>query len=292
MPTPRLFATLASALAVFLVPALTVAEEAPSLRDIGSVRSLGKANATIGYASDTDAVRVNPAGISASTKLNIDLGGFFGVPQHFYALSLQAVDSKINSDENIPVSGGIGYQYLVAGEGFEARKGHVLSLALAVPLYPELMFVGVTGRYLHFSGGVVSNAVTMDASVMAKPVKMLGITAAGYNLIDVHSVEARRSWGFGVAVGSEELFHVDVDARLDTNAEGTLKPTFSIGGEVLIADIVAPRLGYSEDMLRGAHLIAGGVSVIYDGFALDVGYRHAILGDERTFAVAVRMLNF
>lgn len=250
------------------------------------------AGSTLGFASDTDAIHVNPAAIAAFPHFSAMVGGFFDVPQSHYVFSAEGVDSKINAEESIPVSGGLSYQYYLTGEGFQARKGHVVSLAVAVPLYPEVAFVGVTGRWLKMSGAVVSSAITMDAAVMLKPIPLIGISAVGYNLIDVRNEEARRSWGFGLAVGKETSFHVDLDVRLDPNSLNATKATYSAGAEYLIAGIVAPRVGYAEDALRGAHLIAGGVSIVHEGFAIDVSYRHAIHGGERNVGIALRAVDF
>lgn len=279
-------------LAALLAAPAARAEPTTGLREFTSARGLGKAGASIGFAGDTDALHANPAAISFFPHFNLSLGGLINAPQRSYVFSVEAVDSKINQDEAVPVSGGLGYLYYVTGEGFEARKGHVVNFALSVPLYADLAFVGVTARYLKISGAYVTNAVTMDAAVMVKLAEVIGISAVGYNLIPINSLEARRAWGFGVAVGKETAFHVSLDARLDQNDQGEVKPTFAIGGEYLIADLVAPRLGYVEDMLRGTHNVAAGVSLQYQGFALDLGYRQAIGGDEKTVAIALRMLEF
>ena len=283
---------LAAALALSPLPALADDETLPTMRDVTSVRAMGKAGASIGYAADTDAIHANPAGIAATPTFNLLLGGIIGVPSRHYVLSFEGVDSKINEDLTIPVSGGVGYQYYVSGEGFEGRKGHVLSLSLAVPMYSKYAFLGITGRYLHMGGNVVSNAITMDVGMLFRPVEMMGIGLAGYNLIDVKSAEARRGWGMGISFGSEKQFHVDVDARLDEDASFTYKPTFSVGGEFLIAGLVAPRLGYSEDTLRGAHLLCAGVSIIYEGWAIEAAYRQAIAGKEISFALGLRSVGF
>lgn len=289
MPTLRALAAVALLVAL---PRAAVAESLPTWRDITSVRAMGKAGASIGYGGDTDAIHANPAAVAAQPTFNLLLGGIVGIPQSHYVLTVEAVDSKINEEDVIPVSGGLSYQYYLSGEGFEERKGHVVSLSIAVPAYTKYAYVGVTTRYLHFAGNVVSNSVTMDAGLMIKPIPLMGIGLAGYNLIDVRSAEAKRAWGFGLSVGKENWFHVDLDARLDPDATDTLQPTFTIGGEYLIADLVAPRLGYSEDLYRGAHLICAGVSIIYQGWAIEVAYKHAVLGDEKTFALGLRLLDF
>jgi len=294
LPRPLPLRAVALAAALLGAPGRAAAanETLPTWRDVTSIRAMGEAGASIGYAADTDAIHVNPAGIAATPTFNLMLGGIIGIPSRHYVLTVEGVDSKSNQDMTIPVSGGVSYQYYVSGEGFEGRKGHVLSVALAVPLYPKVAFVGITGRYLKMGGNVVSNAITMDAGLMFRPIELMGIGLTGYNLIDVRSAEARRGWGAGISFGSEKTFHVDVDARLDEDATHTYKPTFSIGGEYLFINMLAPRLGYSEDMLRGAHLITAGLSFIYEGWAIEAAYRQAITGREITFAIGLRMVDF
>ncbi|MGC4120208.1 MAG: hypothetical protein QM765_37630 [Myxococcales bacterium] len=290
--TPTLAAAVVFALALTPRSARAAIETLPTLRDVTSIRAMGKAGASIGYAADTDAIHANPAGIAATPSFNLMLGGIIGIPSRHYVLTAEGIDSKINEDMTIPVSGGLSYQYYVSGEGFDGRKGHVLSLSLAVPMYAKYAFVGITGRYLKLGGNVVSNAITMDAGFFFRPVEMMGIGLVGYNLIDVRSAEARRGWGMGLSFGSEKQFHVDIDARLDADGTDTYRPTFTIGGEYLFANLVAPRIGYSEDMLRKAHLACAGVSLFYEGWAFEAALRYAVTGKEITFAIGLRMVEF
>ena len=283
---------LALAAALLPVAAHAADELMPTLRDVTSIRAMGKAGASIGYGADTDAIHANPAAIAATPGFNLMLGGFIGIPSRFYVFTVEGMDSKINEDMTIPVSGGLSYQYYVSGDGFQGRKGHVLSVSMAVPMYSKVAYVGITGRYLKMGGNVVSNAITMDAGFFFRPIEMMGIGLTGYNLIDVRSAEARRGWGAGISFGSEKQFHVDVDARLDEDATRTYKPTFTVGGEYLFAGTVAPRIGYSEDLYRGAHLLCAGISVIYEGWAFEAAYRQAIVGKEITFALGLRMVEF
>jgi len=285
----RVLATVVACL--LALPGVALAESPPSLRDITSVRAAGMAGATAGFAEDSDAIHVNPAGIAAGDHFNLGVNGFIDYPQRFYLFSAEAVDSKINSDESFPISGGLSYLYYVSGKGFDAHKAHVAQLALSLPLYPKMLFVGLTTRYLHMAGNVVSNAVTMDAAVMVKLISLIGISAQAYNMIGVNSAEAPRGFGFGVAVGKSKLFQVDADVRLDEDLTHTYQPTLKVGAEYLIADVVAPRLGYAEDRFRGAHLLCAGVTVQVEGWAIEVSYQHAIGGQEMNVGIALRLLD-
>ena len=268
------------------------AETPPTLRDITSVRAAGMAGASVGYAGDTDAIHVNPAAISSFEHFNLGVIGFIDYPQQHYLIGVEAVDSKINSDESFNISGGLSYVYYTSGRRFDAHKAHVAQLALSAPIYPKTLFIGLTTRYLHMAGGVVSNSVTIDASAMLSLIKLINVTFAGYNLISVNStIEAPRGFAAGLSVGKEGLFHVNADLRFDEDQHSTYQPTFKVGAEYLIVNIVAPRVGYAEDRFRNAHLLCAGVSVHIEGWAIEVAYQHAINGDERNIGIAVRLLD-
>src|SRR5690606_21950152 len=50
----------------------SLAQDFPTLRDVSSVRSAGMGDATRGFASSSEAILLNPAGIAANVRFNID----------------------------------------------------------------------------------------------------------------------------------------------------------------------------------------------------------------------------
>jgi len=280
----------AAALALF-VPTLAAAETLPTLREVTSVRAAGMGNAVRGFASGTEAILVNPAGIAATIRFNVEASAFLQPAQDHRVFTAASVDSKLNADEAFALSGGVGYHYYVSGEGDARRSGSIVGVGLAVPLYPELLFLGVTGKYLKLSGAVESNAVTLDTGLILRPLPSLGLGAVGYNLVDIHNPEARRSWGFGVALGQDTSFHVDFDVRLDPDENDEQVLSYFAGAEYVIADMVVPRLGFAEDKLRDAREISGGVTVIVSGLAIEGAYRHALGGVGRGFGISLRLLD-
>jgi hypothetical protein len=126
---------------------------------------------------------------------------------------------------------------------------------------------------------------------MLKPLPSLGIAAVGYNLVDVHSPEAARSWGFGAALGRDTDYHLDFDIRLDRNASGETVVSYFVGAEYLVSSVMVPRIGYADDRLRAAHEITGGLSVLLGNLALEGSYLFALGGRGREFGVSLRLLD-
>ena len=92
------------------------AGETPRLRDASSVRAEGMGGAARGFASSDEALLVNPAGIAATTRFNLAAGGLFDLSGRFRTLSVAAVDSQLNAEDSVPISGALGYSWYRSGE--------------------------------------------------------------------------------------------------------------------------------------------------------------------------------
>lgn len=285
---PRFF--LLTLLAAGLVlPARASAQSFTSLRDLSSIRSAGMGNATRAFASSDEALWVNPAGISATTRFNINASTAFEPPNGLQLYSIGSIDSKLNSESAFPMAGGLSYTYYRSGRGEEKRSGSIVLLGLALPLWNQAFTVGVTGKYLHLKGAVDTNAVTMDAGIVFRPISILSLGAVGYNLVDVHSPEARRSWGFGVALGNDNSFHLAFDVKLEPNDEDKWKVSYFAGGEYLFGSAVMPRVGYTYDAIRKAHKVGGGLSVFVGILAIEGAYQYIFDGGH-FFGFTLRVL--
>jgi hypothetical protein len=278
-------------LAVILASPLAHAESMPTSRDITSVRSAGMGDATRGFASSGEALWENPAGISANTRFNADLQAMFEPVYNYRLFTVSSIDSKLNAEDSFPLAGGLGYSYYRSGEGDAERHGSIATLGLSLPLLPDTFFIGATGKYLHLGGAVDANAVTLDAGVMLRPISSLGISAVGYNLIDVDSPEAKRSWAFGAAFGDDRSLHVDVDALLDKDAADKWTVGYRAGAEYLIAGLVMPRVGFIEDPLRDVRKLTGGLSLIIETLAIEAAYQHELNGKGQFFGIGLRLLD-
>ena len=228
-----LASTLALALTLLLLPAGSArAQSFSTLRDASSIRSAGMGNATRAFASSDEALWVNPAGISATTRFNLNVSAAFELPKGLQLYSVGAIDSKLNAESAFPIAGGLAYSYYRGGTGEEKRSGSIVLLGLALPLWNQSFTVGVTGKYLKLGGAAATNAATLDAGLIIRPISLLSLGAVGYNLVDVHSIEARRSWGFGVALGNDAAFHLAFDVKLEPDEEDHWKVSYFAAGEV------------------------------------------------------------
>ena len=280
--------------ALVLVPSAARAEghTLPTLRDASSVRSAGMGNATRGFASSDEALWVNPAGMSAAPRFNINASASFEVPKDrgLQLYTVGAIDSKLNADTSFPLAGGVSYTYYRSGYGEEKRTGSIVLLGLSLALWYENLTLGVTGKYLKLDGAVDTNAVTMDVGLVLRPIDILSIGAVGYNLIGVNSEEARRAWGFGIALGSDKSFRLAFDAKLEKDQEDKWAVSYYGGGEYLIAGMFMPRVGYTWDALRDTHKVGGGLSVFVSGFAVEAAYQYLFEGSH-FFGLSLRVLN-
>lgn len=260
-------------------------------RDLTSVRALGMGGAARGFASANESLLLNPAAIAATVRFNLTGTGLFDGANGFRVLGIDAVDSQLNAEEAFAVAGGLGYYSYRSGKGAEARSGSMTALGLALPLLPEVLFLGATVRYLNLSGAVHTRAATADAAVMARLSPAIAVSGIGYGLINVRSPEVRRSWAIGFAAGSDDQYHLDIDVRFDTDAQNRTREAYLVGAEYLIGGVVMPRAGFDYDALRNAREVSGGVSVLVSGLAIEGAYRHQLNGPGRTVGVALRVLS-
>lgn len=268
----------------------SLAQDFPTLRDVSSVRSAGMGDATRGFASSSEAILLNPAGIAANVRFNIDAQAVFEPASKFRVLSATAVDSQLNAEERIALSAGFGYYHYTSGATPQTqRDGSVVALGLALPIFSDAIFVGFTGKYLSLEGVVNSSAITTDAAVMYRPANWFGISAIAYNIIDIRNPEAKRSFALGTALGNDLIGHLDVDVKLEPAVDGKFRPTIHAGAEYLIAGFFMPRVGYIEDKIASSRYGTAGASLIYAPFALDAMYRYDFLSGAHGFGFALRL---
>lgn len=242
------------------------------LSDMAGARSVGMGDAFRAVGSSNDAISENPAALSMSQRYEID--GFFG-----YAFSTPASywNASIVDANTTPIAVGVGYTHLASGMFQDRFSGSDLRLALAYALIPDTLYIGISGQWLDFRGAFPSNAITGDASIVYKPVDIVSIAAIGYNLVDVdQEVLAPRKLALAAAVGSDTTFRVAGDV-VGNIATPSLVLDYHLGGEYLIAQLIAVRAGYLYDGLIKQSFGTIGAGVIVTGFAFDVGFRQSIV---------------
>lgn len=280
LPFVRRLAILA-VLAVQALPGLARAEftEAPPvvgnaylLSDMAGARSVAMGDAFRAVGTSNDAISEDPAALAQGQHYEID--GFFG-----YAFSAPASywNASILDSSTTPVAVGVSYTHLASGMFQDRFGGSNLRLDLAYALIPDQLFIGVGGNWLDFGYGIKTDAISCDAAILYKPVDIVSIAAVGYNLVDVDSeLLAPRKAALAAAVGSDTSYRVAADAVANF-ATPNVTLDYHVGGEYLIAQLVAVRAGYLYDGLIKQSFGTVGAGVIVTGFSFDVGFRQSIL---------------
>jgi len=278
---PRL---VAAALLLLLAGSGAAAEPPPGgIPDLVGPRSLAL-GASIGIASSNDGIFVNAASMAARKAYSIealfydDRRGSSDVGQYYGASVVDSVTA--------PVTGGVAYTR--AGKG--AYTGNLFDMALAGPV-AEKLYLGVTGKWYSVHGPTDVGVATADASLFWEAADYLSIGAAGYNLVPVsRDAVAPLGAGVGISVGTDQLAHVTGEWRAQFPSGKTLN-RYAVGAEVLVANMVPLRAGWTKDeVLRTSWWSAGGGVIVRQGVALDVGYRQSFdASSARTFALSLKV---
>ncbi len=243
-----------------------------TLQTAPGARSVAMGDAFRAVGTSNDAIVEDPAALAISPHYEID--GYFGYafasPATYWSGSL--VDSSTT-----PLAVGVDYTHLASGTSPTRFGGSDLRLALADTIIPDQLFVGISGNWVDFGYSFLpANAITGDAAVVYKPIDLVSIALVGYNLVDIkHPELAPLSGALAVAVGTDTSFRTATDLVVNFS---TPKPLFDyhLGGEYLIAQLVAVRAGYMYDALQGANFGSIGAALIMPTFAIDVSFRQQV----------------
>lgn len=260
-----------------------VAPQNPYLPDaVAGPRSMAMGDAFRAVGTSNDAIVEDPAALAMTQRYEVD--GFFG-----YSFGAPATywNGSIVDASSTPVATGISYTHLASGSSSDRFSGASLRLALAVPLSDQI-FIGVSGEWLNYGLSETVHAITGDASLVIKPIDMLTLAAIGYNLIGIESLLAPREVAVAAAYGSDETFHVAGDA-VGNLSTPSLVLDYHLGGEYLLANLVAFRAGWMFDGLLDSHFLSGGVGLVTPGVGLDVAYRQQLGGlDDKLLIVDIK----
>jgi hypothetical protein len=247
-----------------------------------------------GAATGDAALALNPSGMSLVRTYAVEASYLH--EQYTDATTHNAHVSIVDSTSGFNLGGGVYYTYRASSrqDGGE-RSGHEAGVALSFPFFERLM-VGGTVKYFRLSTtgdplyhGVASG-FSFDAGLTLKPVAGLGIGLCFTNINDLGTDRAPRTVGGGVSVGVIDDLLFTFDAMMDFTATDPSRGNvwnLMGGGEYLFARRVALRMGGGRRGDTQAGYLAGGLSVISEVAALDVGVQQDLGGTRREWLVGV-----
>jgi hypothetical protein len=193
--------------------------------------------------------------------------------------------SVVDSTSGLNLAGGLYYTYQSnAPRDAPSGRGHEVGVAIGLP-FGEYFALGGTVKYLALSGGQAldghSGGTTFDIGMTVRPHAGVSLGAVATNLYHLDSDEVPRTIGYGAAYSPvpELVLAVDgrtmLDASLRTGNKGT---SVMGGGEFFWARRYAFRLGGGYDAVDTNGYLSGGLSIVSEIGALDVGARRDLFG--------------
>ena len=185
------------------------------------VRPAGMGEAYTGVASGTSTIFHNPAGIARAVMYSLE--ATFEYTPTGTALNAAVIDSKTNPN----ISAGVSYTYFLGHGDTSDVSGHDIRLALAVPVLPDRISLGIGGRWIIANAGDIQtiNQPTVDAGALFRVSDQLHIGLAGRNLVDVcnrpelcRSVAPMTVEG-GIGFGNGTTFNLSGDVGLDLTSD-------------------------------------------------------------------------
>lgn len=237
-------------------------------------RSAGMGEAYTAVATGSGGIYHNPAGIARSVMYALD--GTFEYSPVGSILNASVVDSKTNP----ALAAGAGYSYFFGREEAEGVDGHDFRLALAIPVVPDRISLGVGGRYMILDANDIEvlNGFTLDAGALVKVAEGLHVGVAGKNLVDQCDrlgceTIAPTTITAGLSFGSEVGFLVAGDVGFNlTSDPDAVQPEYSVGLEYL-AVVVPLRAGFNRIEASDQSLLTFGAGWRSKAAGFDLGYQ-------------------
>jgi len=258
---------------------------APNAQDLSGTRAMAMGDAFRAVASSNEAIYFNLAGMAQARKYEMDLAYAFDRGNDLSRFNGSIVDSKTTT-----FGTGLAYTRLT-GSGIDGEaSGSIVNLGFGVPLGERTAF-GFGFKYLGFSEPERTQAVTGDVGLLVRPLDLLTLGAAAYNVIDVHSPEAPLRAGVGVAVGSDTTFRVAFDTVFDLSRADETSTSYHAGAEYLFEGLVL-RAGFKHLADEGHSYASGGVGFVAPEGGLEAAYVQGLQGGhgaDRTFSFSLKI---
>jgi hypothetical protein len=277
--------------AALLLPDLAAAQSpsptpiVPNAQDLSTTRSLAMGDAFRAVASSNEAIYFNLAGMAQGPRYEFDLVYAFNDETGLDLYNGSIVDAKSTT-----FATGLAYSRIDA----DRLDGHVVNLGFGLPL-GDRASIGFGLKYLNFGGASPddTNAVTGDLGLLLRPVDILSVGVATYNVVGVASREAPRQVAFGAAVGTDTTFRLASDVVLDFSGDET-GLSYHAGAEYLLLGAIPLRAGFKRlDFAdRQGDYASFGLGYVSPEFGLEAAYvqnvKGALQGD-RTFSFSFKM---
>lgn len=252
---------------VLLIPSLVSAQQLTK-----GTRPAGMGDAVTATADGANAIQHNPAGIARSVMYAIE--GTFEYNPSGSVLNASVSDSKTNP----ALGAGVSYSYFIGRDKNEDLTGHDIRVGLGVPVVPDRVALGVSGRYLKFNDGDVEvlNGFTLDAGAIIKVTKGLHLGVAGQNLINPCSLDRCQSVAPTTVTGgmgfTADIFTFSGDVGVDLTSQEKASMLFGGGIEVLL-DAVPLRAGFERIDSSDTSNLTFGAGWRTSAAGFDVGYK-------------------
>lgn len=250
------------------------------------VRPTGMGLAYTGVATGAAAIFHNPGGIASRMMYQVE--GTYAYNPAGSVLNASIVDSKTNPD----IAAGVSYSYFFGRGDYSNSLGHSARLAVALPVLPERVSVGVGGRYLnvHVDDVQVVHTVTVDAGILFRATDRIQIGVAGQNLVDVCDRDevcgsiAPTTIAGGLSFGDETSFTLAADGGIDlTSDPDQVQPFFAVGAEYFAGGTVPLRVGYQRQQFSDQNFLTGGLGVRLQTAGIDGGVRVDLNDTDNTY---------
>jgi hypothetical protein len=266
----RFLATTTLIVATLLATSATAQDFTQGARAAG----LGQAYTAVG--TGATGIYHNPAGIARAVMYSLE--GTYEYTPEGSVLNISVMDSKTNPN----LAAGVGYSYFLGRGDAGGTNGHDIKLALALPVLPDRISLGIGGRWIiaKVDDVQIINQPTVSAGALFRVSDLFHLGLAGKNLIDVCSDDevcgdvAPTLIALGASVGNETNFLISSDLELDlTSDPDAVALNVDAGAEYMIGEIVPVRVGYQYKGADIENFVTGGIGWRSNQAGVDAGFR-------------------
>ena len=229
-------------------------------QDIEGPRSLGLGSAFTAIADNTDAVRINPAGIALNRVYIMSLSST-RIKDGASSYNATIVDYQTTE---LPV--GISYTRETTA-GIKNDYG-IISLA---ERYGNVL-IGISGKYFSQESNTKESDFSYDAGVLIRGSDMFSIGLAAKNLERTKFASIHKEYTAGIAFRPVDILKLSGDYTKDNDATG--KDYIAAAGiEFAVKKDVLIRGGYTDNSISSSEYYSAGLTLASPSMNLEYGYR-------------------